>query len=109
MCTVRTHRLPVTLNSTTIKNSTKPKLKFSNAAFYIDKGVKHTVKKTVRKHGKKVKVTVRTYKPNATAKKLPASLNLKLTDVKAGQHTLKVTLSGPLRSSLSTGTRPRRP
>ena len=93
MCTVRTHRLPVTLNSTTIKNSNKPKLKFSNAAFYIDKGVKHTVKKTVRKHGKKVKVTVRTYKPNATVKKLPASLNLKLAGVIAGQHTLKVTLS----------------
>jgi hypothetical protein len=83
----------VTLSSTTIKGSKLAKLKFSSLAVMIDKGVKHTTTKTVRKHGKKVRVTVTTYKPNAVVEKLPASLKLKLTGLRSGQHTLKVTFS----------------
>jgi hypothetical protein len=93
ICTARSTKLAVTLNSTAIKNSKKAKLKFSNAAFYIGKGVQHTVMKTVRRHGKAVKVKVTTYRANATVRTLPASPKLKLTGLKSGQHTLKVTLS----------------
>jgi hypothetical protein len=38
-------------------------------------------------------VKVTTYKPNATVRKLPASLKLKLSGLKPGQHSLKLTLS----------------
>ena len=93
ICTARSTKLAVTLNSTAIKNSKKAKFKFSNAAFYIGKGVEHTVMKTVRRHGKAVKVKVTTYRANATVRTLPASPKLKLTGLKSGQHTLKVTLS----------------
>jgi len=93
ICTASKSRLAVMLNSTAIRNSKKARLKFFDAVLYIDKGVKHTITKSVRRHGKKVKVTVTTYKANATVKKLPASPNLKLTGLNSGQHTLKVTLS----------------
>ncbi len=93
ICTASKRTLAVILNSTPIRNSKKAKLKFSSAVLYIDKGVKHTIKKTVRRHGKEVKVTVTTYKANATVKKLPASPKLKLSGLKSGRHTLKVTLS----------------
>lgn len=92
-CTQRTSRLAVMLSSTAIKNSKKAKLKFSKAVLYVDKGVKHTITKRVRRHGKRVKVKVTTYKPNATLKRLPASPSLKLSGLKSGQHTLKVILS----------------
>jgi virginiamycin B lyase len=93
ICTASKSTLAVILNSTAIRNSKKAKLKFSSAVLYIDRGVKHTIKKTVRKHGKEVKVTVTTYKANATVKKLPAAPKLKLSGLKSGRHTLKVTLS----------------
>jgi streptogramin lyase len=93
ICTAPSTKLAVTLNSTAIKSSKKAKLKFSNAAFYIGKGVKHAISKTVRRHGKAVKVKVTTYRANATVRTLPASPKLKLTGLKSGQLTLKVTLS----------------
>ena len=93
ICTASSSKLAVTLRSTAIRNSKKAKLKFSSGVFYIDKGVKHTIKKTVRRHGRQVKVTVTVYKANATVKKLPASLKLKLSGVRSGRHALRVTLS----------------
>jgi streptogramin lyase len=93
ICIARTHKLAVTLNSVAIKNSKRTKLKFANAALYIDRGVRHRTRKTVRKHGKNVTVTVVTFKANALLKRLPASRMLKLTGLKSGQHTLKATLS----------------
>ena len=93
VCTANRSKLAVTLSSATIKNSNKAKLKFSSAVFYIDKGVKHTIKKAVRKHGKRVKVTVTVNKANASVKKLPASPRLKLSALRSGTHTLRVTLS----------------
>jgi streptogramin lyase len=93
ICTASNARLAVTLDSTAIKNSHKAKLKFSSAVFFIDKGVKHTTTKTIHKHGRPVKVTVTTYKANATARKVPASPKLNLSGRKSGQHTLKVTIS----------------
>jgi virginiamycin B lyase len=91
-CSASTSKLAVTLSSTAIRNS-KTRLRFSKAALYIDKGVKHTSTKRARRHGKSVKLKVATYQPNATVKKLPASLKLKLSGLKAGQHVLKATLS----------------
>lgn len=93
ICTANSGKLAVRLSSTTLKNSNKAKLKFSSAVFYIDKGVKHTIKKTVRKRGRQVKVTVTVYKANATVKRLPASPKLKLSGVRSGRHTLRVTVS----------------
>ena len=37
---------------------------------YIDKGVKHTITKTVRKHGREVEGSGPTYKANTTVKEL---------------------------------------
>jgi hypothetical protein len=93
ICTARSGKLAATLNSTAIRNSKKAKLRFSNAAFYIDKGLGHTVTKTLRRHGRAVKVKVTTYRANAKVRTLPASPKLKLTGLKSGRHTLKVTLS----------------
>jgi streptogramin lyase len=93
ICTANTAKLPLTLNSTVIKGSRKPKLSFSNAVLYLDKGVKHTTTKTVRRHAKKLKLKVTIYKPNATVRKLPSSPNLKLAGLKSGQHTLKAIFS----------------
>jgi len=93
ICTATNGKLAVTLTSTAIRNSKKAKLKFSRALLYIDKGVKHSITKTARKQGKKVKIEVTTYTANASVNKLPASRKLKLSGLKSGQHTLKVTLS----------------
>jgi streptogramin lyase len=92
LCTAHTGKLPVSLNSTAIRNSKQAKLKFSSAAFYVDKGIRHTAKKIVRRHGKKVTIKVVTFKPNALLKKLPASPKLTLSGLKSGQHTLNVVL-----------------
>ena len=81
------------LNSTAIRNSNKAKLKFSDAVLYVDKGVKRKITRTVRRHGKEVKVTVTTYRANATVRKLPASSQLKLSELESGQHALRVTLT----------------
>jgi hypothetical protein len=88
-CTANTKRLPVTINSTAIKGSTGAKLKFVRAKFYIDRGVKHTIHRT--RHKKKITITV--YLPNATARHVPAAVNLSLAGLKSGTHTLKVVLS----------------
>ncbi len=93
ICTARSSRLSATLTSSAIKNSKQAKLKFLNARFYIDKGVKHRITKTVHKHGKHVKVTLTTYQANATVTKLPASPGLKLSGLRSGRHSLKVTVA----------------
>ncbi|HEY5317730.1 MAG TPA: PKD domain-containing protein [Solirubrobacteraceae bacterium] len=92
-CTASSKRLAAALTSTTIPKSKGAKLKFSSAAFYIDKGVKHTHRKTTGKGKKKKTVKVTTYSPNATAKHLPATPKLSLKGLKAGTHTLTVKVS----------------
>jgi hypothetical protein len=78
----------VTLESTTIPRSKAAKLKFSSAALYIDKGIKHTRRKTVRtRNGKKKKVLVTVYDANATVHHVPVTSNLSLAGLKAGTHT----------------------
>jgi hypothetical protein len=93
-CTAKSKTLSVTLRSVTNPKSHAAKLRFSSAAFYIDRGVKHTRKTTIRLHnGRKKTVTVATYKANAAARKLPANVRLRLTGLKSGTHTLKVTVT----------------
>ncbi len=93
VCTASTKTLGVSLRSTAIAKSKAAKLKFTSAVFYLDKGVKHTKRKTVRAHGKTKTVTVITYTANATAHHVPVALALKLAGLKTGTHTLTVKLS----------------
>lgn len=94
VCSVNTKTRAVTLDSTTIPKSKGAKLKFSNVAFFIDKGVKRTLRKTVRaRSGRKKRVIVTVYEPNATADHVPVTLELSLAGLKAGTHTLKVRIS----------------
>ncbi len=93
VCTASTKTLGVSLSSTAIAKSKAAKLKFTSAVFYLDKGVKHTKRKTVRAHGKTKTVTVITYTANATAHHVPVALALKLAGLKTGTHTLTVKLS----------------
>jgi Putative Ig domain len=91
MCTAHTRSLAVTLETMTIPGSKAAKLKFSSAAFYIDKGVKHKRHKTVRTHkGKKSTVVVIVYGANATTHHVPATSNLTLKGEKSGTHKLRV-------------------
>jgi hypothetical protein len=93
-CTGKTGRLSVKLTSTRIANSRKTKLRFRSAAFYLDKGVKRT--KRVTRHlrnGRKKRVTVVVFKPNATTRHVPATLALRVAGLKSGTHTLKVVLT----------------
>jgi hypothetical protein len=90
-CTARTAGLPVKFRSAAISKST---VKFSDAAFYIDKGIKHSRKEFKRlKNGKRKRVTVVTYVPNALVRHASSTLALKLAGEKAGTHTLKVLVS----------------
>jgi len=93
-CTTASSALRVRLTSTAIPKSHSAKLKFSSAAFYIGKGVKHTTKKIEHlKHGKTKKITITTWTPNATVHHLPAVLALKLPSLKTSSATLKVVIS----------------
>jgi hypothetical protein len=80
-CLANSKRLNVSL-STSGKHA---KVKFKSAQFFIDKGVKHIKKK----HGKKVIV----YLPNATAHHVPAVLQIPISGLHAGTHTLNVKLT----------------
>jgi hypothetical protein len=83
-CVSATAGLPVTFTSTAKPSGTH--LKFRRVAFYIDKGIRHTVKKR-RGHER---VTVARYVPNAISHHVPTTVRLKLTGLKSGPHTLKV-------------------
>lgn len=93
-CTAGSKALRVALASVAIRGSHAAKLKFSRAAFYIGRGVKHTTKRI--KHlpgGKTEKITVTTYAPNVIVRHVPADVGLELTGLKSGMHTLKVVMS----------------
>jgi virginiamycin B lyase len=92
-CIASSGTLAVTLASAAIAGSKSTKLKFAAARLYIDRGVKHTTRRIERRHGKRVTVKVTTFRPNATVKRLPASVALKLTGLGSGAHKLKVTFS----------------
>jgi streptogramin lyase len=88
-CTARTSTLAVTLSSTAIPKSHATRLHFAAASFFLDKGVKHTRKRTVHAHGHKTTIIVVVFKPNATATHMPVNSHLRLTGLKSGTHTLK--------------------
>lgn len=90
-CTAPTKRLVAKLEATAIPRSKAAKVRFSSAAFYIDKGVKHKHHKTVRTStGKKKTVVVTVYDANATAHRVPVTTDLSLKGLKAGVHRLRV-------------------
>jgi hypothetical protein len=90
VCVAPSQAYDISFNSATVKASKRAKLKFRTAAFYIDKGIAHTLTKTEKlKNGKKRTVKVTTYTANATVKKAASVTSLKVSGLKAGGHTLK--------------------
>ena len=91
-CVASTSPLKATLTSATVGGGTK--LRFSSAGFFIDRGVKHTKKKTVHlKNGTTKKITVTTYVANVVVHGVPTTVSISLSGVKSGSHTLKVVIS----------------
>jgi streptogramin lyase len=94
LCTARSKTLAVTLRSVAIAHSRAAKLHFKSAAFFIDKGVRHTRKRTTRlQNGHKHTTTVVVFSPNAVARHVPATPALRLAGLKSGVHTLRVVVS----------------
>jgi streptogramin lyase len=94
ICTASTGKLSATLTSTAIKGSHAAKLRFSSAAFFIDKGVKHTHKRIRHlSHGRKKTITITVFTSNTTVHRVPATVSLSLKGLKSGTHTLKVVVS----------------
>ncbi len=94
LCTMPGAKLAVTLSSARIAGSKAAKLRFSSANFFLDKGVKHTHKKTIHtRNGRKKTVIVITYSANAVAHHVPVTLELSTAALKAGTNTLTVKLS----------------
>ena len=72
-----------------IARSTRTKLRFVSAAVSIDRGVRH-------RHIRRVKGrrrSVVTYSPNLTLRRLPATLALRLSGLRSGDHRLSVTVA----------------
>jgi hypothetical protein len=66
-----------------------PKLRFSSAGLYIDRGKKLTVTKTMlTKSGRRTRVRVISYVPNKTVRRVPAAVRLSLIGQKRGAHTV---------------------
>jgi hypothetical protein len=89
-CTAATGRLAVGIDSTTVAHSKARSAKFSSVAFYIDGGIKHVRRESVRTHAGKKRIVVTTYAPNATRRSVPVAITLSLARLKPGSHTLKV-------------------
>jgi hypothetical protein len=91
-CLAKSSGLLVKLASERTKGS--PKLTFSSARLYIDRGRKITKTKSVPgTNGRKHSVPVTTYAANATVGHLPATLRLSLSGQRGGSHTLSAMLS----------------
>jgi streptogramin lyase len=93
VCVAGAAGLPVTLDSTAVTGSHAAKLRFRKAAFFLDRGVRHT--KTVRKHvhGKVKKVKVVTFVANATAHHVPVTESLRVSTLTGKAHKLKIVLT----------------
>lgn len=85
VCVANGRRLTVSLTV----SGKHPHAKFKSAQFFIDKGIKH-VKKEHRRH-ETVKVTI--YLPSATARRVPTTLQLPISGLSSGSHTLTVKLT----------------
>jgi virginiamycin B lyase len=86
-------RLSLNIGSATIVGSKAAKLSFKRAVVFIDRGVKRTRTKvvTVRHHKHRKRLVV--HVPNATARRLPATLSLSLQGRRSGTHALRITLT----------------
>jgi streptogramin lyase len=94
VCTARAKTLAVMLRSVAIPHSRAAKLRFANAVFFIDKGVRHTRKRTTRlRNGHKRTKVVVVFTANAVARHLPSTPVLRLAGLRSGLHTLRVTVS----------------
>jgi streptogramin lyase len=94
ICTPRAETLSVALRSVAIAHSRAARLRFARAAFFIDKGVRHTHRRKARlPGGHKHVTTVVTFTANAVAHHLPSTPVLRLAGLKSGVHTLRVTVS----------------
>jgi streptogramin lyase len=92
-CIRKTSKLSVTLRSSAIAHSQAAKLRFRSASFFLDKGIRHTHKRTKRlSNGHKRTITVITFTANAITHHLPASPGLRLSGLKSGNHTLRATV-----------------
>ncbi len=92
-CTARAKTLSVALRSLAIAHSRAAKLRFASAAFFIDRGIRHTRRRTTHRNGHKRTVTVVSFTANAVAHHLPSTPVLRLAGLKPGTHTLRVTVS----------------
>jgi streptogramin lyase len=93
-CATNPSGLSASLASTAVPNSRQATLRFLSAAFYLDRGIKHTHHTTKRPpNGKTKTVTVVVYAPNGTLHHLPATVVLRVADLRSGTHTLNVTLT----------------
>jgi streptogramin lyase len=94
VCTARAKTLKVSLRSVAVAHSRAAKLRFGSAAFFIDKGIRHTHKRTTRlRNGHKHTKIVVVFTANAVARHLPSTPVLRLAGLKSGMHTLRVTVS----------------
>lgn len=84
----------VMLSSAAIRTSHATKLRFLSAAFYLDRGVRHTRRGTKRlRNGKRQRVTVVVYTANAVAHRVPVTVRLRLMGLSSRSHTVKVIVS----------------
>jgi hypothetical protein len=90
VCTARTSTITARFQSSTIRGA-RPTLHLVRVTFTIDRGIAHRHRVTVRRHGHRRTVTVTTYRPNATARRSPATVRLKLAGLGGGVHRLTVT------------------
>ncbi len=89
VCTMPAARLKVTLGSTTIGRTSGVSLRFHDAAFYLDRGVRHTRAFRRGKHT----VTSVSFDANATVRRLPVTVELSVAGLRPGVHTLTVKVS----------------
>lgn len=91
-CLARSSTLQAELSATTLSKGTK--LRFSRAAFSLDRGVR-TIHKRIRRlaNGRTQTITIVRFVPNATVHSLPASPRLSLRGLKSGSHTLTVVVT----------------
>ena len=94
-CTPTGKSLGATLSSATIPHSKAAKLRFASVAFYLDRGIKQTRKRTLRTSAGRTKtVLLAGYRANATARHVPVALELAIpTSLRTGVHTLTAKVS----------------
>jgi streptogramin lyase len=93
ICVAQSSLLDAQLNSVAIRGSRARKLRFVTAAFYIDRGVRHTrrVFKRTRTGRRQVKVVY--FTANTLVHRVPAAVELSLKGLGSATHTLTVKLS----------------